>query len=254
LSHRTPQHIRIKPEDVADRAVVVGDPARAKFIADNFLEGAKLVNEERGYHVYTGYYKGQKISVAVHGIGGPSAAIVFEELHMLGVKVMVRLGTCGGMIPELDIGDLVVATGATYNCGGTIGAYVPESCMVTAPTPDLTVELYKNARQQTERIFAGPVFSSDAFYAEDPEFARRWASRGVIAVEMEAATLFALGTLRGFRTAALLVVADNLVVPGKQELKHHEELQEYINKATKAVLETLASYTPIIPLHTKRSF
>ena len=254
MTHQMPQHIRIKPENVADKAVVVGDPARAKFIADNLLEDAKLVNEERGYHVYTGYYKGRKVSVAVHGIGGPSAAIVFEELYMLGVKVMVRLGTCGGLIPELDIGDFVVATGAAYNCGGTIGAYVPESCMTTAPTPDLTLELYKNARNQTERVFAGPVFSSDAFYAENPEFAKRWASRGVIAVEMEAATLFALGTLRGFRTAALLVVADNLVVPGKQELKHHEELQEYVNKAAKAVLETLATYTPIIPLYTKRSF
>jgi len=141
-----PQHIRISPGQLAEKVVVVGDPARAKYLADNFLEDAKLVNTERCFHIYTGYYKGERISIAVHGIGAASAAIVFEELRMLGAKVMIRLGTAGGLIPSLDIGDAVVATGAAYIHGGTIGSYVPDACMVTAPDPILTTRLYENAK------------------------------------------------------------------------------------------------------------
>lgn len=234
-----PQHLRVKPGELAEKVVVVGDPARATYLADRFLEDAKLVNKERGFLVYTGRYGGERISVAVHGIGAPSAAIVFEELYMLGARYMIRLGTAGGLIPELDIGDAVVATGAAYLHGGTIGSYVPDACMATAPDPLLTTMLYNKARDIHGRVYLGPVFSSDAFYAEDKNFVKKWSSRGIIAVEMEAATLFALAAIRRFHAAAMLVISDNLAVPGKEELKHHEELVEHVDRAARAVLETL---------------
>ncbi len=234
-----PQHLRVKPGELAEKVVVVGDPARATYLAERFLEDAKLVNKERGFLVYTGHYGGERISVAVHGIGAPSAAIVFEELYMLGARYMIRLGTAGGLIPELDIGDAVVATGAAYLHGGTIGSYVPDACMTTAPDPLLTTMLYNKARDIHGRVYLGPVFSSDAFYAEDKNFVKKWSSRGIIAVEMEAATLFALAAIRRFHAAAMLVISDNLAVPGKEELKHHEELVEYVDRAARAVLETL---------------
>ncbi len=234
-----PQHLRIAPGKLAEKVVVVGDPARATYLAEKFLEKPELVNKERGFLVYTGLYQGERVSVAVHGIGAPSAAIVFEELHMLGARYMIRLGTAGGLIPELDIGDAVVATGAAYIHGGTIGSYVPDACMAAAPDPLLTKQLYDNAVKHHGRVYLGPVFSSDAFYAEDKDFVQKWAKRGIVAVEMEAATLFALGALRGFKTAAILVISDNLAVPGKEELKHHEELVEHVNKAARAVFETL---------------
>ncbi len=236
---RKPQHIRIKPEDLAERVVAVGDPARARFLAERFLEDARLVNEERGFLVYTGFYRGTPVSVAVHGIGGPSAAIVFEELRMLGAKTIIRLGTAGGLVPSLEIGDAVVATGAAYLHGGAIGSYVPDACMVASPDPILTTRLYERAREVHGRVFLGPVFSSDAFYAEDKDFVRKWSSRGVIAVEMEVATLYALAALRGFRASALLVISDNLAVPGKEELKLHRELEPYVEKAARAVFETI---------------
>lgn len=236
-----PQHLRVAPGKLAERVVVVGDPARAQYLAERFLKEAELVNKERGFHVYTGLYNDVKMSIAVHGIGAPSAAIVFEELRMLGAKYMIRLGTAGGLIPELEIGDAVVVTGAAYIHGGTIGSYVPDACMTTAPDPVLTTRLYENAQRYHGRVYLGPVFSSDAFYAEDKDFVKKWSRRGIIAVEMEAATLFALGTLRGYRSAAIVVISDNLAVPGKEELKHHEELVEYVDKAAKAVFETLAS-------------
>jgi len=241
---RRPQHIRIRPEDLADRVVAVGDPARARFIAERFLEDARLVNEERGFLVYTGYYRGSRVSVAVHGVGGPSAAIVFEELRMLGARVIVRLGTAGGLVPQLEIGDAVVATGAAYLHGGAVGSYVPDACMVAAPDPLLTTELYRRAAEVHGRVYLGPVFSSDAFYAEDKDFVKRWSSRGIIAVEMEVATLYALAAMRGFKASALLVISDNLAVPGKEELKLHRELEPYVEKAARAVLDTLAAYNP----------
>jgi len=235
-----PQHLRLSPEKLAERVVVVGDPARATYLAERFLQDAELVNKERGFLVYTGYYRDIKMSVAVHGIGAPSAAIVFEELRMLGAKYMVRLGTAGGLIPELDIGDAVVATGAAYIQGGTIGSYVPDACMVSAPDPLLTTSLYNKAIEHHGRVYLGPVFSSDAFYAEDKDFVKKWASRGIVAVEMEAAALFALAALRKYKAAAILVISDNLAVPGKEELRHHEELKEYVDRAARAVFETLS--------------
>ncbi len=234
-----PQHLTAKPGEVAERVVVVGDPARAKMVAEEFLEDARLVSENRALYVYTGRYRGVPMSVAVHGIGGPSAAIVFEELRMLGAKAMVRLGTAGGLKPELDVGHAVVVTGAAYYCGGTLGVYTHGACMPTAPDPVLTTKLIETASRAGLTVHTGPVISNDAFYAESPDFAEYWAKRGVIAVEMECATLFALGWMRGFRTAALVVIADNLVVPEKKDLLHHEQLAPVMRKAAKAVLDAL---------------
>ena len=233
-----PQHIKAKPEDVAERVVVVGDPARAEFLA-NMLEDVKLVNRNRGFYVYTGKYKEASVSIAVHGVGAASSAIVFEELKMLGAKVIVRLGTCGGLVEKVDVGHAVVATGAGYNPGGTIGQYFGAINPPAAPDPRLTILLEEEARKAGLSVHVGPVFSSDAFYAEDPGFAERMAKLGFIAVEMEAATLFALAQLRGFRAGAILVVSDNLVIPGKERLLGHEELKYYMEKAARAALEAI---------------
>jgi len=234
-----PQHLTARPGEVAERVVVVGDPARAKMVAEEFLEEARLVSENRALYVYTGRYRGVPVSVAVHGIGGPSAAIVFEELRMLGARAMVRLGTAGGLRREVDVGHAVVVTGAAYYCGGVLGVYTPNACMPTAPDPELTVKLAETARRAGLTVHMGPVVSNDAFYAESPDFAEFWSKRGVIAVEMECATLFALGWMRGFKTAALVVIADNLVVPEKKNLLHHEQLAPVMRKAAKAVLDAL---------------
>ncbi len=234
----TPQHIKASPEDVSKYVVVVGDPARAKFIAENFLKESELVNEARGFLIYTGTYKDLKVSVAVHGIGAPSAAIVFEELRALGAEVMIRLGTCGGLIKEIDIGDFVVATGAAHNPGGTLGQYFGEILPPASPDPFITALLAEEARKRG-RTFIGPVYSSDAFYTENPNMAKRLSEMGVIAIEMEVATLFSLSWARRYRSAAILIASDNLVVPGKEKLRSHEELEDKVKLAAEALLETL---------------
>jgi 5'-methylthioadenosine phosphorylase len=234
----TPQHIKAKSGDVSKYVVVVGDPARAKFLAENFLENVKLVNESRGFFIYTGTYKDVNVSVAVHGIGAPSAAIVFEELRALGAEVMIRLGTCGGLVEDIDVGDFVVPVGASRNPGGTLWQYFGEVTPPASPDPKLTVMLIDEAGKRW-RTFVGPVYSSDAFYTESPDFARRLSRMGIIAVEMETATLFSLSWVRGYKAAALLVASDNLVVPGKERLRSHEELEDKIRLAGEAVLEVL---------------
>ena len=217
---------------------MAGDPARVKQLSQ-YLEDAKLVNDNRGLLVYTGVYRGVPVTVATHGIGAPSATIVFEELRMLGARVMVRLGTAGSLIRGLKVGDFVVASGAAYQCGGnSIGMYVPGYCMPAAPSPDVTGLLIEEAARLGEKVHVGPVFSSDAFYAEDPTFARSWSERGIVAVEMECAGLFTLGWMRGFKTGALLIISDSLV-EGKEEMLTAKELAPQVEKASRIVLEAI---------------
>ncbi len=234
---RLPVNIRAKPGDVAEVAITAGDPARVEQLA-SMLQDAKLVNKNRGLLVYTGKYRGKGVTVAMHGIGGPSSAIVFEELHMLGAKTIVRLGSCGAMVKELDIGDVVIATGAACT-EGSLKMYIPDGILPAVPDIELTHKLIEKCRSENLKHLACVVFSSDAFYAEDPKFVEKWTSRGVKAVEMECATLFSLGLLRGFKTASLLVVSDSLVKPEQMEMVTAEVLKPYVDKAARVVLDVL---------------
>jgi len=202
-----PQHIKAKPGDVSRKVVISGDPARVAQLS-TLLARPKLVNENRGFPTYTGQFEGEELTIACHGIGGPSVAIVVEELIMLGAKAIVRLGSCGGLLRPMKVGDLVIATGAGY-MGGTLDAYFGRR-IVPKPDGELMALLADSANLQKARSYKGRVFSSDAFYAEGPDYAGRLARKGYIAIEMECATLFGLGKLRGVRTAAVLLVSDNV--------------------------------------------
>ncbi len=201
-----PQHIKAKLGDVSRKVVISGDPARVAQLS-TLLVHPRLVNENRGFLTYTGEYEGEELTVACHGIGGPSAAIVVEELIMLGAKAIVRLGSCGGLLRPMRVGDLVIATGAGYS-GGTLDSYLGKKI---TPKPDggLTALLADSAEKQELKFYMGRVFSSDAFYAEGPDFASRLTKKGYIAIEMECATLFGLGKLRRVKTASVLLVSDN---------------------------------------------
>ncbi len=232
-----PVIIRARKGDIADRVVVGGDPARIEQLA-SLLEEPRLVNSNRGLLTYTGIYKGVPVTLATHGIGGPSSAIVVEELAMLGAKVVVRLGTCGAMVKGLGIGDIIIPTGAAYNQGGLLYQYLRDNtCMATSPSYEVLNSLVNEASKSGVKFVVGPVVSSDAFYAEDPEFVKRWTSRGIIAVEMECATIFALSSMRNLKSGALLLVSDSLV----EELGFAtaEELRGYVERAGKLALNAL---------------
>ncbi|MGN6378705.1 MAG: phosphorylase family protein [Gaiellales bacterium] len=204
-----PIHLRAEPGDYAPAVLLPGDPVRAQRIAGEFMDGAKQVNGERGLLGFTGTFNGRPVSVQATGMGCPSAAIVIEELIQLGVKRLIRVGTCGGLQPELGLGDLIVALSAVP-ADGTARHYVGGE--PHAPTADfpLTHGIIHAAKELGMRPAVGPVASSETFYDPDPERHRRWTARGVMGVEMEAAVLFTIGALRRVQAACVLTVSDTL--------------------------------------------
>ena len=205
----SPVHVRAEPGDFAESVLLPGDPRRARYIAENFLDGAKLVTEERGMLGYTGTYKGMPVSVQATGMGCPSAAIVTEELTQLGVRNLLRVGTCGGYSRDLSLGDLVVATAATPN-DGTVASITQGLPYAPAAHFDIVHAAHHAAENAGRRTFVGPIVSSDLFYDPEDEPARLWGELGVLAVEMEAAVIFTLAAKRGVRAGCLLTVSDTI--------------------------------------------
>jgi 5'-methylthioadenosine phosphorylase len=234
-----PQHIKAKPGDVSRKVVISGDPARVTQLS-TLLGRPRLVNENRGFLTYTGEYEGEELTVACHGIGGPSAAIVIEELVMLGAKAIVRLGSCGGLLRPMRVGDLVIATGAGY-ASGTLDSYLGRK-ITPRPDGELTELLSDLAGEQKLKYHRGRVFSSDAFYAGGPDFTKRLAREGYIAIEMECATLFGLGKLRRVKTASVLLVSDNAIEGAP--IVDADALRRYAKRAGEMVFGSLCRFTP----------
>jgi DeoD family purine-nucleoside phosphorylase len=204
-----PIHLRAEPGDYAPAVLCPGDPRRAEHIARTFFTDARLVNEERGMVGYTGTFAGRPISVQASGMGCPSAAIVYEELIQLGVERIIRVGTCGALQPQMAMGDLVVGMAATPSdqtamtyTGGEPHAPVADWRLVHK-----TVQL---AEERGQHVHVGGIVSSDVFYDPDDGRAGRWAARGILGIEMEAAVLYTIGAIRGVATLAVLTVSDIL--------------------------------------------
>jgi DeoD family purine-nucleoside phosphorylase len=171
-------------------------------------------------------------------MGCPSAAIVIEELVMLGCKKLLRVGTCGGLQPHHALGDMIVALSAVPQ-DGTTNTYVREP---HAPTADwgLVHGSVHAAKEIGQPIHVGPVVSSDVFYNPDSGQYQRWSDRGILAVEMEAAILFTLGGLRKVQAGCLLIVSD-IVVEGEFTRITDEEMQAAVDRMTRVALATVTS-------------
>lgn len=203
-----PVHVRAQPGDYAEACLLPGDPSRARCIAERFLEDAVERNTERGLLGYTGTFEGTPVSVQATGIGGPSAAIVVEELVQLGVKRLLRVGTCGALQPYLSQGDLILALSAIPDDGTSMRYAGGEPIAPTADW-DLLHGVVHAAKEIGERItYVGPIVSTDVFYEPDDGRFARWSERGALAVEMEAAALFTIAALRGVQAGCLLAVSD----------------------------------------------
>ena len=234
----SPSHILAGPGDIAETAITSGDPARIEQLA-NMLREPKLVNTNRGFVTYTGFRGKDRITLAAHGIGGPSTSIVFEELHMLGAKTIVRFGTAGGLVRGLGYGDYVVATGAAYH-RGSLNEYVDDGNLPAVPEIELTCSLIESCRRAGLKFREGLVYSSDHFYSQSMESLEHWVKRGVVAVEMECATLFTLGLIRGFKTAALLMMSNSLVNKAEGELAPAPKLRPFVEKGAAAIFEAVS--------------
>jgi DeoD family purine-nucleoside phosphorylase len=233
-----PIHVRADPGDYAEACLIPGDPLRAKYVAETFLDGAQQRNAERGMLGYTGTFKGRPVSVQATGMGCPSAAIVIEELVQLGVKRLLRIGTCGGLQPDMNLGDLVVAISAVA-ADSTAQHLVREP---HAPTADweLVHHAVHFAKELGKQLRVGPIVSSDLFYNPDDGQYQRWSERGILAVEMEAAVLFTLGALRKVKTGCLLTVSD-VVVEGEFVRISDEEMKAAVDQMTELALETVTA-------------
>lgn len=233
-----PIHVRAEPGDYAEACLLPGDPLRAKYVAETFLENAEQRNWERGMLGYTGTFRGRPVSVQATGMGCPSAAIVAEELVQLGVKRLLRIGTCGGLQPDLKLGDLIVALSAVP-ADATVQHLVREP---HAPTADweLVHGAVHAAKELGKPVRVGPIVSSDLFYNPDDGQYQRWSDRGILAVEMEAAVLFTLGALRKVKAGCLLTVSD-VVVEGEFVRITDEEMKAAVDQMTELALGTVTA-------------
>jgi DeoD family purine-nucleoside phosphorylase len=233
-----PIHVRAEPGEYADACLLPGDPLRARYIAETYLDNPVLRNEERGMFGYTGAFEGKPVSVQATGMGCPSAAIVVEELVQLGVKRMLRVGTCGGLQPDMKLGDLIVAISAIA-ADSTAAHLVNEPHVPTADW-ELVHGAVHAAKDLGKPVRVGPIVSSDLFYNPDGGQYQRWSDRGVLAVEMEAAVLFTLGALRKVKAGCLLTVSD-VVVEGEFVRISDEEMRNAVDQMTQLALRTVTS-------------
>jgi DeoD family purine-nucleoside phosphorylase len=234
-----PIHVRANKGDYAEACLLPGDPLRAQYIAETFLEDVVQRNAERGMLGYTGTFAGRPVSVQSSGMGCPSAAIVIEELVQLGVSKIMRVGTCGGLQPDLSMGDLVIALSATPADSTSTHYALGEP---HAPTADfgLVHEAVHQAKHLGKPVRVGPVVSSDIFYQPDTGLAGRWSERGILAVEMEAAVLFTLGALRKIQTGCMLIVSD-VVVEGEFIRITDEEMRGAVDEMTELALHDVTA-------------
>ena len=213
-------HLSAEPGDFAPNVIMPGDPRRARRIAEAVLDSPRLVTEVRGILGYTGTVGGQPVSVLASGMGMPSMSIYATELaRFYGVRRIVRVGTVGSMNPSVRIGDVIAASSA--HTTSTMSALrFPGVNVSHAPTFGLLRAAVAHAEATGRTLHVGPVLTSDDFYGGDPETMRRLADAGTLAVEMEAAGLYAVGAAEGIETLMLGTVSDG--EPGSSDLTADE--------------------------------
>lgn len=217
-------HLEGTRGDYAPTVLLPGDPRRARFIADTYLDDVRQVNAVRGADGFTGNFAGRPVSVQAVGMGVPSALIYYTELiRFYGCQNLIRVGSCGGVSEALTLGDVVVATAA-----GTDSAAVQRLTGGVALPPVADWALLRAAVESAERqnitVSVGPVFTSDLFYAPDADTTlETLQAHGVLGVEMEIAGLYALAAAEGVQALGLLTVSDDIVRGTRLSAKERED-------------------------------
>ncbi|MFC7077062.1 nucleoside phosphorylase [Haloarcula halophila] len=216
-------HLLVEPGDLNDIALIPGDPGRVDRIAGH-CEDTETVAQNREYKLVNATYEGRDLTICSTGIGSPSAAIAVEELASVGVETFIRVGTTGALQSDIEIGDMVVATGAAKD-EGTSQRY--EDVTVPAvPDYDVLSALVDAAEANDEDVHVGPIATDDAFYAETEEYVSDWVAAGLLAVEMEASAVFSLARRKGLAAGAICTVDGNLVEGTQKGETDADELPE----------------------------
>ena len=204
-------HINAAKGDIAETILLPGDPLRAKFIADNFLENVVQFNTIRNIFGYTGSYKGKRISVMGTGMGIPSIGIYsYELIHFYGVKNLIRIGSCGALQKDLKLYDVILGIGASTNSNYARQYNLPGTYSATASW-ELLYKAKQVADQKDIHVTVGNILSSDTFYSADSTDSKRWADIGILAVEMEAYALYCNAAAAGVNALCILTVSDSIV-------------------------------------------
>ncbi|WP_134685782.1 purine-nucleoside phosphorylase [Brevibacillus migulae] len=229
-------HIGAKENEIADKILLPGDPLRAKFIAENFLENAVCYNEVRGMLGFTGTYKGERVSVQGTGMGIPSISIYVTELiQSYGVKNLIRVGTCGAFHEDIKVRDVIIAMTASTDSNVNKLRF---NGIDYAPTAnfDLLKKAHEIAVAEKMSVHVGNVFTSDTFYTDDQSMTNLLGQYGTLAVEMETAALYTIAARYKAKALSILTVSDHLLTG---ELTSSEERQTTFNQMIRVALDTI---------------
>ncbi len=204
----TQPHLLVDEGDLNDIALIPGDPGRVDRIAKQ-CDSSEVVSENREYKVVNAEYEGIPLTICSTGIGCPSATIAIEEMEAVGVETVIRVGTTGALQQDIEIGDMIVATGAAKD-EGTTRRYEKDT-YPAVPDYDVLSALVDSSEANDEDVHVGPIASDDAFYAETDEYVADWEEANILSVEMEAAAVFSVARRKGMRSGAICTVDGNLV-------------------------------------------
>ena len=223
-------HIGAEPGQIAPTVLMPGDPMRAKYIAETFLEDAFCFNKVRGMLGFTGLYGDKQVSVMGSGMGMPTLSIYVNELVTeYGVKALIRVGTCGAFQPYLKVGDIVLAMTASTNSAMNRLRFGGMDYAPAASFP-LLLKAYEAARERSIEVHVGGMFASDSFYQDDPDWWKIWAEYGCLVCEMESSALYTLAAKFGIDALSILTVSDSLVTgessTAEQRERHFPQMAE----------------------------
>lgn len=224
-------HIQVSEQGViAETVLMPGDPLRARFIAERFLDDVVQFNATRNMLGFTGTYSGKKVSVMGSGMGMPSIGIYSYELfHFYGVQNIIRVGSCGAFQKDIELRDIIIGISASTNSNYAHQYDLPGAYAPTASWP-LLKKAVATAAQKGYPVKVGNILSSDTFYEDDPEAWRQWVKMGVLAVEMEAAALYMNAARAGAHALCILTVSDSLVskqaLPAEEREKTFTQMME----------------------------
>ncbi|WP_413112235.1 purine-nucleoside phosphorylase [Thaumasiovibrio sp. DFM-14] len=231
----TTPHINAKSGAFAETVLMPGDPLRAKFIAENYLENAELVCDVRNMYGYTGTYKGQRVSVMGHGMGIPSCSIYVHELiKEYGVKNIIRVGSCGAVHDDVKLMDVIVAMGASTDSKVNRIRFNNHDFAAIA---DFTLleNAVNAARAQNVSVRVGNVFSADLFYSPEADLFDKMESLGIYGVDMEAAGIYGVAAELGAKALTILTVSDHIK---RGEKLSSEDRQKSFDEMMRVALET----------------
>jgi purine-nucleoside phosphorylase len=234
IEHKETPHIKPNGVEIAETILLPGDPLRAKFIAETYLDNPVQFNSVRNMFGYTGSYQGKKVSVMGTGMGMPSMSLYsWELIHVFGVKNLIRIGTCGAIQDQMNLYDIVLAMGAS-----TDSRYVHQYNLPGEYSNIASFSLLEKAKKGVDEkgfpVHVGNVLSSDIFYNADPTAIEKWRKMGILCVEMETAGLYMNAAYAGVNALTILTVSDHIL---RNEQTSPEERQNAFTQMMEIALE-----------------